>query len=34
MNVFFTKVHPSILPFYQEVIVGGRRLAVIKFPQG
>lgn len=35
MNVFSTKVHPSILPFYEEVAYDeGRRVAVISFPQG
>lgn len=35
MNVFATKVHPMILPFYEEVAIGsGRRVAVITFAQG
>ena len=35
MNVFATKVHPSILPFYEEVSYDeSRRVAVISFPQG
>lgn len=35
MNVVATRVHPSILPFYEEIACeGGRRVAVVSFPQG
>ena len=33
--VFATKIHPMILPFYEEVLMeNGKRVAVISFPQG
>lgn len=33
--VFAVKVHPMIIPFYEEVALdGGRRVAVVSFPQG
>ncbi len=35
MNVFRDKIHPMILPFYEEVLLeDGKRVAVITFPQG
>ena len=35
MNVFRDKIHPMMLPFYEEVVMdGGHRVAVISFPQG
>lgn len=35
MNVFATKIHPTILPFYEEVQYDeSRRVAVVSFPQG
>ena len=35
MNVFRDKIHPMILPFYEEVrFEDGKRVAVITFPQG
>ncbi|MBD3267552.1 transcriptional regulator [bacterium] len=35
MNVFQDKVHPMILPFYEEIqLEEGKRVAVISFPQG
>lgn len=34
MNVFRDKVHPTILPFYEQIKVGDRTVAVISFPQG
>lgn len=34
MNCFATKVHPMILPFYEEVHVNDKRVAVISFEQG
>jgi ATP-dependent DNA helicase RecG len=35
MNVFRDKIHPMILPFYEEVrLDDGKRVAVISFPQG
>ena len=34
-TVFGHKVHPIILPFYEEVAFeGGKRVAVVSFPQG
>ena len=34
-TVFATKVHPMILPFYEEIVMpDGKRVAVITFPQG
>lgn len=34
-TVFGAKVHPMILPFYEEVAMdGGNRVAVVSFPQG
>ncbi|WP_404360212.1 RNA-binding domain-containing protein [Methylotuvimicrobium sp. KM1] len=35
MNVFQNKIHPMILPFYEEVkLDNGKRVAVISFPMG
>ena len=35
MNVFADKVHPLVLPFYEEVNMGeAGRVAVLTFPQG
>lgn len=34
MNCFATKIHPLILPFYEEVQVDDKRVAVISFEQG
>ena len=35
MNIFKDKVHPMILPFYEEVQMDdGKRIAIISFPQG
>jgi len=35
MNIFATKVHPMILPFYEEVVMDdGKRVAVITFTEG
>lgn len=35
MNVFRDKVHPMILPYYEEVLIeDNKRIAVISFPQG
>lgn len=35
MNVFRYKVHPMILPFYEEILLDdGKRVAAISFPQG
>lgn len=33
-SVFSAKIHPTILPFYEEVQVGNKHVAVISFPQG
>ena len=34
-TVFATKVHPMILPFYEEIVMpDDKRIAVITFPQG
>jgi len=34
-TVFAAKVHPMILPFYEEVVMAdGKRVAVVTFPQG
>jgi ATP-dependent DNA helicase RecG len=34
-TVFAKKVHPMILPFYEEVLMAdGKRVAIISFPQG
>lgn len=35
MNVFQNKIHPMILPFYEEVkLDNGKRVAVVSFPMG
>jgi ATP-dependent DNA helicase RecG len=35
MNIFRDKIHPTILPFYEEVrMEDGKRVAIISFPQG
>ena len=34
MNVFRDKIHPMMLPFYEEVSLQGKRVAVISFTQG
>lgn len=34
MNIFKDKIHPMILPFYEEIQVDETRVAVISFPQG
>ena len=35
MNVFRDKIHPMMLPFYEEIqMEEGKRIAVISFPQG
>ena len=35
MNIFYDKVHPIILPYYEEVLVeGDKKVAIISFPQG
>jgi ATP-dependent DNA helicase RecG len=35
MNIFASKVHPMLLPFYEEVAMGeGKRVAVITFAEG
>lgn len=33
-SVFSAKIHPTILPFYEEVQVDDKRVAVVSFPQG
>ncbi len=33
-NVFRDKVHPQITPFYEEMRVDDKRIAIISFPQG
>lgn len=35
MNIFATKVHPMLLPFYEEVVMDdGKRVAVVAFAEG
>ncbi|UUX92196.1 RNA-binding domain-containing protein [Methanoplanus endosymbiosus] len=34
MNVISRRVHPVILPYYEEITVNGKRVAVITFPPG
>jgi len=34
MNIFQDKIHPLILPFYEEIKVDDKMVAVISFPQG
>lgn len=34
MNVFRDKVHPTILPFYEQIRVADKTVAMISFPQG
>ncbi len=34
MNIFQDKIHPLILPFYEEIKVDDKTVAVISFPQG
>ncbi len=34
MNIFQDKIHPLILPFYEEIKVDDETVAVISFPQG
>ena len=34
MNVFHQKIHPQILPFYEEVSFDDKRVAVISFAEG
>ena len=34
MNVISQKVHPVILPYYEEITVNGKKVAVITFPPG
>lgn len=34
MNVFRDKIHPTILPFYEEVSIDDKKVAIITFPQG
>lgn len=34
MNVISQKIHPMILPFYEEIGIDNRTIAVITFPQG
>jgi ATP-dependent DNA helicase RecG len=34
MNIFQDKIHPLILPFYEEMKVDDKTVAVISFPQG
>lgn len=33
-SVFGAEIHPTILPFYEEVQTGDKRVAVVSFPQG
>ncbi len=34
MNIFQDKIHPLILPFYEEIKIDEKSVAVISFPQG
>ncbi len=34
VNIFYQKIHPMILPFHEEVLLEGRRVAVISFAEG
>lgn len=34
MNIFRDKVHPTILPHYEEIKVDDKRIAIINFPMG
>ena len=34
MNIFHQKIHPAILPFYEEVLFGDKRVAVVSFAEG
>lgn len=34
MNIFQEKIHPMILPFYEEVLINNKKVALISFPQG
>jgi ATP-dependent DNA helicase RecG len=34
MNCFATKIHPLMLPFYEEVQMDDKRVAIISFEQG
>ena len=34
MNIFHQKIHPVILPFYEEVLLDDKRVAVISFAEG
>ena len=35
MNVFRDKIHPTIIPFYEEILLeNNKRIAIISFPQG